>query len=68
VQRLFGDAPQSRDPQIFSGLDLMMDPGSAAHRYALRGVRGTQTARQKEGPLEAGLRRITDPKSDQAVL
>jgi hypothetical protein len=38
---------------------------------ALRSVRGTQTSTQKEGPHQAGLRKIgwsTDPKSDQAVL
>jgi hypothetical protein len=36
VQRLFSGAPQSRDPS-----QLEMDPGSAAHRSALRSIRGT---------------------------
>jgi len=43
VQRLFGVAPQSRDPLIAN-----MDPGSAAphaaKRGALRSIRGTRTA------------------------
>jgi hypothetical protein len=36
AQRFFSVAPQSRDP-----LAAKMDPGSAAHRYALHCIRGT---------------------------
>jgi hypothetical protein len=73
VQRLFGAAPQSRDPQSFRDLDLM-DPGSAAHHAAttaaLRCIRGTQAARVKKRPASSGPLNLSarSVDRDQAVL